>query len=238
MSNHFLRRGGRRFGLHESASPQIVPAKTDVLTGLLSAWPGNGSTVDVYGTNAGTAQGALSYGAGLNGYQAFLGNGTSAWISTATSFNNPQLYTWTLWFKVGTTSSPLLYFDSSQTGQGGSHDRQLGMDSTGRVYWGVYSSGAVVVYSTNTYADNNWHFVVLNVNSVGNLYVDGILRATNTATAVAYSGWWHLGHMNPTGGWPASNTYFSGLMQDIRLYSANLSLSQIQTMYNNGPLIP
>lgn len=147
--------------------------------------------------------------------------------------------TYTVWFKdrgsTGTNQA-ILWKEGNCTGP------SLVMNATGNVY-GQFNSSATGacpagetarVTSTNTYsADNKWHFAALTIDRVNNklsFYVDGAIvgstgmSATNLMQGMAF----RVGN-----NWNGS-AYFNGLIDDVRVYTSNLTLTQIEKMYAEG----
>lgn len=99
-----------------------------------------------------------------------------------------------------------------------------------------------VIESQGGVSDNKWHFVALTFDqsAAGGiaLYIDGALDTTNS-NGGAWS--WDIGQPLEIG--YSSDPIFrdyNGLLDDVRYYSAELSSSQIATIYsgaNNGPLV-
>ncbi len=209
------------------------------------------------GTNTGNGIGTFSLDPnGVLGSPATLFNGTS-YIQTSTgpptafySSPGPQTFSIAAWFKT-TTSGSIIGFSNSQTDTGqSSWDRQLWIDPTGHLVFGLYPNGIYELKSPNTYNDGNWHYVVVTVepvnatNATVQMYVDGNLVAgsTNDETlpgsaggnpAQVYGGWWHLGWSNAGQGWPDSptNSFFTGSLSDITIFSSVLSTANDSQLY-------
>jgi fibronectin type 3 domain-containing protein len=208
-------------------------------SGLVYWWPGNVDINDYAGTNNGSLNGGATYATGKV-HQAFDLNGTNGFVSTSVQLANPQNFTLELWFNTTTTNGGVLMgFGNSQTGNPGSYDRQLYMDNTGKLHFGIWSGSAQMVNSIAGYNDDSWHHVAATISTnVGScLYVDGMLVASNlTATAGQnYSGWWRIGHNNLSS-WPSQPTsyYFKGLIDEASIYNRVLSSNEIATIYSAG----
>lgn len=99
------------------------------------------------------------------------------------------------------------------------------MTDTGLMnYW--WRNDLVVVKSGLT--DGNWHHVAATFNgTTRSIYVDGTLVGSDTpgsdhsATAVDF----RIGYSKGPG-------FFSGLIDDVRVYNTALSQTQIQNIYN------
>jgi sugar lactone lactonase YvrE len=224
-----------------SAGPvlSIVPA-----TGLSFSYPFSGNANDASGNNNnGTLQNAPSittdrYGAVSSAYSF---NGTTQYISTATAIASPgpQNFSISAWFKTSSAGGKLVGFGSSQTGSSPNNDRHIYMSNSGQLYFALYPSAYKVLNTTASYADGKWHHVVATESTTNgaNLYVDGALQATDaTMTASqAYAGYWRVGYDNMVT-WPnaPTNYYFNGSLDDITIYSTELTASQVNILYGAG----
>src|SRR3989344_4628219 len=88
-------------------------------------------------------------------------------------------------------------------------------------YWnGVAYTGKSKAINLNT-----WYYIVL-VNTAGviTFYVDGIAQTSGSVNS--------LNQQNQIGN--NSSAYFSGLIDDVRVYNHALSAEQIQTLFNSG----
>lgn len=140
-------------------------------------------------------------------------DGVDDYISTGLQYNNPTVFTISIWFKTITNNGgKLISFGNLQTGQSANYDRNLWIDNEGHIQFGIYSSGDErVIGTTNTYNDGEWHQVTGQLSSAGlKLYVDGTLMASNPSytTPESFNGYWRIGYDNLTG-WPnVPNSFF------------------------------
>ena len=187
----------------------------------------------------------------------FTGNG---WAETLLGPPNafyanpgPQTFSIAAWFKT-TTSGSIIGFTNAQPNTGQSMwDRQLWVDSTGHLVFGLYPNQIYELKTPNAYNDGLWHFVVVTVQPVNRgsatvlIYVDGKLIAgapkdenlppgANGNPAQAYGGWWHLGWSNAINGWPdpPSNAYFTGSLAHITIFPSVLSATQVTELYQQS----
>ena len=156
----------------------------------------------------------------------------------------PTTFSESIWFKTTTTlGGQLIGFGDSRTdARSSSHDRQVYMDTRGRILFGVSPSGGgtPVAVSTGTFNDGAWHQAVATMQSgTGggqNLYVDGKLVGSQpTSSTVAYSGYWRIGgdDLNSWPAGPASN--FTGTLDEASIYlTTALTPGQILQQYNDG----
>ncbi len=184
-----------------------------------------------------------------NASSAYNFNGSSQYISTATSFPNPGDFSVAIWFKTAVAGGKLIGFGAQQTGLNTQYDRNIYMDNTGHIYFGINNSSIIYASSTLSYNDNNWHLVTGTVSSTTGLflYIDGVQVGANALGKVgqSYTGYWRIGYDNINGSWPSqpTNKFFTGALDDALIYSRALSSTEIGTIYNspdgagnNGPV--
>ena len=113
-------------------------------------------------------------------------SGTSTGIAyTGKLISPPNTLSLEGWFKTNTlTGGKLFGFGDKQSSNSSTYDRQVYMDNTGKIVFGVTDGSAATVSSTATYRNDAWHHVVATLSPTGmKLYVDGALvgqRATPT----------------------------------------------------------
>ena len=209
--------------------------KLDEMSGnTASDATGNGDTAVLYGApvwDAGKYGNALSF------------DGVDDYLSTAILQKNPNVFTLSLWFKnTSTTGGKLIGLGDAQTGTSGSYDRHLYMDNAGKIYFGCHNGGVQTISTTLGYNDGNWHHAAATLSVAGMmLYADGILAASNTnvTSAENYNGYWKMGFDNLAGWTNApSSDYFSGQLDDIRVYDMALSASDIALLMNDTTTYP
>jgi hypothetical protein len=133
-------------------------------------------------------------------------------------------------------------------GSGGNYDRHIYLDGAGKVWFGVYNGGNQTIGTTASYNDGNWHMAAATLSSAGMaLYVDGVLRGTDSnATAEASTGWWRVGCGN-LAGWgtdwtgpnnpgttstTATNVPFVGSLDEATVYAGTaLTAANVAYLY-------
>ena len=160
---------------------------------------------------------------------------SSSTVGTATSGGNPSTYSEQVWFRTSSArGGKLVGFESSQTGNGSSYDKNLYMTDAGKIVFGTYVGSFNTVSSSASYNDGAWHQATATQDSSGTkLYLDGQLVASNAqAGSESFTGYWRIGGGN-LGGWPSApqNTYFTGDLDEFAVYSSALSASTIQGQY-------
>ncbi|MDQ3537341.1 MAG: LamG domain-containing protein, partial [Actinomycetota bacterium] len=110
-------------------------------------------------------------------------------------FNNPGRYSVEAWFKTDTRAGGKLIGFGSGTSTSGSYDRHVYMTDTGQLVFGTYTGSPSTISTSEAYNDNRWHHLVATQGVDGmRLYVDGVVRASNTTTdAQNYLGYWRIG---------------------------------------------
>jgi hypothetical protein len=188
--------------------------------------------------NGGAYTGAVALGgpgAINDGNTSASFNGSTSYFSSGASQPSPTTFSTEAWFKTTSTSGgKIVGFGSSQTGDSGSYDKQTYMTSDGHIIFGVYNGGFNTVESTGTYNDGAWHQVVATQGSSGMaLFVDGKKVGSNLVTTnQSFNGFWRVGEDN-LNGWPSqpASSYFSGSIDDVSVYNAPLTPTQIATHY-------
>ncbi|ROQ39543.1 concanavalin A-like lectin/glucanase superfamily protein [Frondihabitans sp. PhB188] len=170
---------------------------------------------------------------------AYVLNGSTSYVSTATSFANPQTFSEEIWFKTTTAGGKLIGFGSSQTGASGSYDRHLYVDTTGKLVFGTYNGATKTITSTAAVNDGAWHQAVGTFSTAAgmSLYLDGTLVASNSTYTVAqnFTGYWRIGY-DSLSGWPnaAANGFFTGSLRFASVYTAVLTPAQVAQHWNAG----
>ena len=194
-------------------------------------------------------------GAGVTGGQtgAILGdaNRASGFDGTSSGFDvangsqlGPDTFSVEAWFNsTSAAGGKIIGFGAANTGNSSSYDRQVYLDNTGRITFGVYPNAVRTVTSPKTYADGQWHHVVASLGSAGMvLYVDGVKVGSRTDTTFgqAYTGYWRIGGDN-LNGWPGqpSSFYLNGQIDDVAVYPTMLTPAKIKQHYlNSGRTLP
>ncbi len=163
-------------------------------------------------------------------------DGINDYIATTTQYNNPQVFTESIWFKTpSAVSGKLLGLESSRTGEGaGSFDRMIYLTTGGKVSAAIWSGGVKNITST-AMNDGNWHYAVYSDDSSTlDLYIDGAFIGQTTGTAQNYLGYLRMGSW-ALNGWPLSsgNGYYTGSLDEAHYSTVVRSFSWVTTEYNN-----
>ncbi len=197
-----------------------------------TAWGGTGPN------NALTFGGITYQASGPLGSKAITFDGSTGWAETTTEYNNPETFTVLVWFKTSVSGS-LLGFSSVQDPYSPYFaDRQLWVDSSGKLVWGIYDGASDELTSTSVVDTGSWVLAAASVGPAGAvLYVNGSQVATNVSYTAAdnYLGWWTIGWAD-TSGWPdaPSASFFSGSMAQLAIIPAQLTAANVSTIYGES----
>ena len=209
-----------------SATPQVV-------TNLVTAYgmnEGSGTTLaDASGTgHTGTLVNGPAWVAGQATYgQALSFDG----VNDAVSVANPASYnfgtadfTIELWAKrnvLGGAQRHLFSKCDSTLWQSGC--KEFYFNPSNQLTFGSFATGDTL---SSTIADTNWHHIAVTFTDSTNtlkIYVDGALVTTATKALEADN----AAHVVTVGNLQGSNT-FSGVLDEVRIYSRALTLAEIQ----------
>ena len=225
--------------LPSSAARSSYAARV-IADGASTYWPlnersGDGLVYDNAAFNDGTATGVTRGAAGaIPGENAtvFAGSSTSTVGATAL-IDAPDVYTESAWVNTTTThGGELLGFGSNPTGKSVSHDREVWLDNTGRVYFGVAGG---VLSSATAVNDGRWHQVTVSLGAGGmSLYIDGlrVARRTDIVAGAQVSGYWRVGGDSLTGRAPRpTSDFLAGSVAGVAIFPAELSGGTVAAEY-------
>ncbi|WP_345068410.1 DUF7594 domain-containing protein [Leifsonia kafniensis] len=171
-----------------------------------------------------------------------LFNGSDGYVWNDQQKSGPTSYTIETWIKTNTNRGGKIVgygdgrprTDTLATQLSSNVDKQIYMDNTGRLTFGVNSGGTQTIRSGSAYNNNAWHHIVATQGANGMaLYVDGVNVGQNTvATNSSAVGNWHVGGDNLSG-WPnrPTSNFFAGQIDETAIYSAPLSAQQVARHY-------
>lgn len=211
--------------------------------GTYSDWPfdtGIGTQAyDVSTTNnSGTLVGAPTWTNGQIG-KAIVLDGSTQYVSTATTQANPTSLGMEIWFKTTTTSGGrLIGFGDTKVGASTNSDRHIYMDNTGKLIFGANPGTKKTITSVLSFNDGIWHHAAATLGAAGmKLIVDGAVVASDgTATSAgAYTGYWRIGY-DSLAGWPSAPTssFFAGSIDQARVYTRELVEAEVKGNYISG----
>ncbi len=164
-------------------------------------------------------------------------NGTpTGLVATQAPTTGPNTFTIEAWFKTTTTSGgKIIGFGNLPVGNSNFYDRQLYMDNSGRIWFGVNNGATRMQNTAQSYNDGKWHQVVGTLGPNGmNLYVDGTNLATRSdvTTAEPGTGYWRVGGDNLKGwAFTPTSAYLDGAIDEVSIYPTVLAADQVHTQY-------
>ena len=221
-------------------------------SGIVSYWPldeGFGTAArDVFGPNNGTLVNAPAwvtghFGSGLsfdrtNRYVDLpvaiansMRGSVSFWINTTQDFSLPPDMAGHVFYGTETNGD----------GYGGQNELHVSVENgsnSGRIRYSVQGNPNVRVMTPSTprYNDGVWHHVVTTWDWPGNaiVYVDGAQRISgaNTANPFVCVGGIRLGYAM------SATRFYSGLLDDVRLYNRALTAGDVTALFGAGPTLP
>lgn len=208
-------------------------------------WRFNDGTGTTLADSAGAEDLAAGSGAGLRTDGAVTGEATGAGTFDGTAngvavdngiLRGPDEVTTEAWVRTTTTAGgKIMGFGNVAAGVSRVTDRNLYMDDTGRIYFGVYNGAVRTVNSSASYNDGQWHHIASTLGPGGMfLYIDGARAAfrTDVTTGRVFDGYWRIGS-DLVGTWPGQPTSGSlkGDIDEVAVYPAAIGLQQIQSHY-------
>lgn len=153
-------------------------------------------------------------------------NGTSQYVSLASSLNPTSYVTVTAWFKrvgVPTSGYHIIFMQGTQI--------EISIpESTGQIRTGVTTAtlGRQVFNSGTGLLDGNWHHLALTYNGSALVsYIDGAQTATNSVTGTITTG-------SPTNIGNYGGYYANGYIDDVRIYNRALSANEVKQLYSSN----
>ncbi len=223
----------------------------DVTTGLQGHWTFNTNAADASGN---AYNGTLTNGAAIDtadttdmiGAGKVSLDGVNDYVDIAAhvaNFSGLSRGTISAW--VRTTGGTQSIFSASDTTDSNS-DVTFRLDSSGHLEFDVFNNNTALleVESIVTLNDNAWHHVAVTVNTAGNmLYIDGLATSVTYLTGNATTNRFFddvsnldsmsIGRAEDNGG---GKWYFSGLLDDVRVYDRALSPTDMSELAAEAPV--
>ena len=186
---------------------------------------GSGTALDTsgFGNNGSFVGTAPVATAGYNGRSAYSFN--NGGILTAFNFSTLNTKNWTIssWILSSNNGGGSSWIFGAAAGSnflwGKGTGNSLRAVINGFLNWDVIPGTAVF--------DGRWHNVILeNANNIAKIYVDGKLVATTAAGTPS------LTYAMTIGG--ISGQFWSGKLDDLRIYTSALSLAEVEKLYAEG----
>jgi hypothetical protein len=208
--------------------------------GIVAWWPGAGNPNDIIGANNGTLQPGATYTAGKVG-QGFSFDGVSGYVDFGTGVGNFGTSDFTAEFWIKTTSARIEYLLGKRPGCGHASFWDIRLDANGvleaNVDQDTLGNNYVDVISAHAVNNGAFHHVAMVRQGASlSLYVDGVLDGSSVGTGVAAisnSGSVTAGKDGCSGFNPSLH-YFTGVLDEIALYTRALSAIEIQGIYTQG----
>lgn len=194
---------------------------------------------------AGAEDLAASSGSGLRPDGALVDEATGAGTFDGTLngvavdngiLRGPDVFTTEAWIRTTTTSGgKIIGFGNVASGTSRVTDRNVYMDNSGRIYFGVWNGAIRTLNTTGSYNDGQWHHVVATLSTGGMfLYVDGARAAfrTDVTSGRVFDGYWRIGS-DLLATWPnrPASDNFAGDIDEVAVYPSALGLQQVQNHY-------
>jgi len=186
------------------------------------------------GSCTGSSCPTVSAAGGFNGQDAMNFDGVNDFITVGvgTDYFPMTLFTLCAWVKT-----PGLASGMSRNGIFGiTYGLSIFLDSSGRFNSYIDNSGSIVGMSVSgDLRDDKFHHLCVNFDGVKrNMYVDGNLKGSMNTTWSGVTNWpTHISRIGTELNNP-SVSYFNGLIDDIRVYSSALNITQIEKLYAEG----
>jgi hypothetical protein len=157
--------------------------------------------------------------------------------STASGIANLSAFTVSTWFKTTTTANSDMFSNGSSASLGPYIRITINrFAATGRVTFELRDDAGAspIAISTNAYNDGNWHHAVAvrNTNTDHKLYIDGVQVGSDVATTIGATTVDRqcIGVLCRT----SNSAYFTGSIDEVRVYSRALSPAEITSLYGSG----
>ncbi|HEU5004920.1 MAG TPA: LamG domain-containing protein [Candidatus Saccharimonadales bacterium] len=203
--------------------------------GLIGWWRmnGNGKDSTPFNHDATISGATLAVDRKNTASSAYIFDGASSYLQVnGVKFTFPMSVS--LWFKANTTNTlgHMIYAGENTNGDGfgGQNECHLSQSNTNLQFY--CQTGGTVNFSQSTpvITNNNWHHVVVVLDTTTKIYVDGAQKISTAVTGTPnfsnYANWIYFGRPM------ASSRYFNGSLDDIRIYNRDLSASEVSSLYN------
>jgi hypothetical protein len=221
---------------------QMIGQTDQVTRGLVAYYSmrNSGTTViDDFGNFNGVASNGVtfSYASGAVGNGASFVSSSSQFISiddnNALSFTN-NIMSLSVWVKTTATNAPAIVYKSSTIS-----DREYALVLSGinatpsfRIFGGGRSLDVNIINGASSLNDGSWNFVVcVSDGTFLRVFVNGSEDANKIARTQSMGNYTSGLQIGRYGG---DSLYYSGQIDELRLYSAALSTDEIRQLYRMG----
>lgn len=221
-----------------------VTAQSFLTNGLVAYYPFNGDANDAAGTNNGVVHSATlaTDRFGLPN-KAYSFNGTNAYIASTRPLQDLTNSTLSVWYYLGARTYPKQYALFADSTTAGGYDFSAYLtptDSTTNKYgiFVVAKDGFAFVACTNATPQSlqlvdRWvHFTWTVSPTNSNIYIDGNLVASANVSGnnIGFHATSYLIGANNSN--PSIDFFYSGLIDDVRIYNRALSESEVAQLYS------
>ncbi|MCK2035589.1 PKD domain-containing protein [Microbacterium sp. SSW1-49] len=210
-------------------TPDLYWRLNETTSGTIRDSAVGGTTGNLAGTVTRNVTGAVT------GDSATTFNGTNAQIVAQEAWNAPSAYSAELWFKsTSNKGGTLIGFGNTTSGLSsntGSIDRQVTMQSNGKLVFGANNGTQTTIATSTAFNDGQWHHVVATQGSAGmKFWVDSQLIGSNGVTgALNQRGYWRIGADRTWGG--TTSNYLAGTLDEVAVYPVALSGDRIRAHF-------
>ena len=196
--------------------------------GLMAYYPFNGNANDASGNaHHGVVNGPVltagRFGT-VNSAYNFDGANDYIDIPNTNTWNMTTGFTFTAWVNFTEYSDSRAVVAKHVFASGNGHMIMITSNKLS-----VFVSSEPRIYGPTLYNDGQWHFAVAAYNGTTMyIYVDGVLQNSRTG---AYT---NTNNADIYIGATSGGGYYVGKIDDVRIYSRPLTLSEIQTLYHEG----
>ena len=209
----------------------------DEASGNLTDLSGHGMTLTANGSPSYQQTGAPNRG------KAILFNGTNAYFRSTSIFNDAQ-GTVSAWINISALPGTRYGLTSADEATTNYYISPLRIDSTYKMSFIIYNNGSPynTILGSSILQINQWyHIVVLSTGAEYKIYVNGSLESLTVQQGLNNGAWFSsvsnrdntvIGALRRT----STSFYFSGLIDDVKIYNYALSAIQIQHEYQQSRL--
>jgi hypothetical protein len=208
---------------------------------LIAHWTfdeGSGTIAyDSVGNNDGTIYGAQWTTGQIGGALSFDGNGDYVDIADNAALQLPWALTVTAWVKPIYDGrdyyADAIVVKGQNVGWGPYFNYRIAMENQNLYTWGVTRSGTELFFHGGTPIYDNWQHLALTADGTKcRAYINGIEVASRGAPGPYLT---FEGYPLQIGGHAVTNArWFSGLIDDVRIYNRALLIGEIQQLYQEG----
>jgi hypothetical protein len=216
------------------SEPTATSPSSTLTEGLVMYYPFNGNTNDESGNgNGGIVEGAtLSTDRFGNENSAYALNGLTDYIVSSSKVSLDVRYSVSLWFNYSQSPVGNLFFHGVAeecvyeprllVGEDMLHARSSGCKGSGQFG------------SVSLTPDTWYHAVVIVVGNSQQLYLDGGRVARGSQQTRSSSAKVFVGISSHNGMRKAGESFFKGIVDDVRIYNRALTEAEIQSLYHEG----